>query len=114
MTALEAFQSTPDARVDVAVTAYRRATYLREAIESILGQSYSGWALRICHNGVGGGPIEEAARAYLDDPRISYLTTGRELPLAESWTNAIRQGTSPYVALLNDDDRWHPTFLETR
>jgi glycosyltransferase involved in cell wall biosynthesis len=102
------------ARVDVAITAYRRAAYLREAIESVLEQSFSDWRLRISHNGLGGGAIEEAARPYLDDPRVDYVATGRELPLAESWSAAIGRGTAPYVALLNDDDRWHRGFLETR
>jgi glycosyltransferase involved in cell wall biosynthesis len=107
-------ESSDSAVVDVAITAYRRSTYLPEAIESVLGQTFSDWRLRICHNGTGGGAIEAAAKAYLDDPRVSYVTTGRELPLAESWTKAIRHGTARYVALLNDDDRWHPTFLRTR
>jgi hypothetical protein len=103
-----------DALVDVAITAYRRATYLREAIESVFAQTYAGWRLRICHNGVGGGDIEKVTRPYLDDSRVSYVTTGHELPLAESWTTAIARGTAPYVALLNDDDRWHPGFLGAR
>ena len=114
MSAHELVELEPHARVDVAITAYRRATYLSEAIESVLAQSCSDWRLRICHNGMGGGAIEQAATPYLSDPRVSYVTTGRELPLAESWTNAIRHGSAPYVALLNDDDRWHPTFLEAR
>lgn len=100
-------------RVDVGIPAYRRADYIAEAIESVLAQTLPDWRLTICDNGVGGGAIEEAVHPYLADPRVSYYASGRELTLGENWTAAI-QGTSAYVGLLNDDDRWHPSFLEVR
>lgn len=110
--------SSEDARsaaiVDVAITAYRRAAFIGEAIESVLDQRFDRWRLTICDNGPGGGEIEEIAATYLSDTRVSYLTTGDELPLAENWTKAIGCGRAPYVALLNDDDRWHPDFLGAR
>lgn len=100
-------------RVDVGVPAYRRADFLAEAIESVRAQTLTDWRLTVCDNGPGGGPIEDAVRPYLNDPRIAYRSSGREVTLAENWTAAI-QGTAPYVGLLNDDDRWHPRFLEVR
>lgn len=101
-------------RVDIGLTAYRRTTYIAEAIESVLAQTFDGWRLTICDNGAGGGEVAEAVSSYLADPRISYRATGRELPLAANWTNALNQGSAPYVAVLNDDDRWHPDFLRVR
>ncbi|MDQ3671855.1 MAG: glycosyltransferase [Actinomycetota bacterium] len=100
--------------VDVGLTAYRRATFIGEAIESVLGQTFDHWQLTICDNGVGGGEIERVVQAYLDDPRVSYRATGRELSLAENWTSALNQGNGRYAAVLNDDDRWHPGFLRAR
>jgi glycosyltransferase involved in cell wall biosynthesis len=107
-------ESRASASVDIGLTAYRRATYLAEAIESVLAQSFPDWRLVVCDNGPGGGEIEHVVRRYLDDDRISYLATGRELPLAENWTNALNQGTAPYTAVLNDDDRYHPDYLARR
>jgi glycosyltransferase involved in cell wall biosynthesis len=100
-------------RVDVGITAYRHADFLPEAIESVLAQTLTDWRLTVCDNGPGGGAIEGAVRPYLDDPRIAYRPSGREITLAENWTAAIR-GAAPYVGVLNDDDRWHPRFLEVR
>jgi glycosyltransferase involved in cell wall biosynthesis len=100
-------------RVDVGIPAYRRADFIVEAVESVLAQTLDDWRLTICDNGAGGGAIEEAVQPYLADPRVSYRASGRELTLGENWTAAI-QGGSAYVGLLNDDDRWHPGFLEAR
>ncbi len=101
-------------RVDVGLTAYRRVTFIDQAIESVLEQTYPHWRLTICDNGPGGGDVERVAERYLDDPRVSYRATGRELTLPENWTSALNQGTAPYVAVLADDDRWHPDFLRAR
>jgi len=103
-----------DVSVDIGLTAYRRATYVREAIDSVLAQTFEGWRLTVCHNGPAGGEIQEAVEPYTSDPRVSYKATGRDLPLAQNWTNALNQGTAPYVAVLNDDDRWHPDYLRSR
>jgi glycosyl transferase family 2 len=100
-------------RVDVGIPAYRRADFLAEAVESVLAQTLTDWCLTICDNGPGGGPIEDAVRPYLGDPRVTYRASGREMTLADNWTAAI-QGSAPYVGVLNDDDRWHPQFLEVR
>jgi glycosyltransferase involved in cell wall biosynthesis len=100
--------------VDIGLTAYRRDTYLADAIESVLAQSYPAWRLTICDNGVGGGAIERTVTPYLSDDRISYRPTGRDLSLAANWTNALRQGSGPYVAVLNDDDRYHRDCLARR
>jgi glycosyltransferase involved in cell wall biosynthesis len=103
-----------DVVVDIAIPAYRRATYIGEAIESVLAQTFDRWRLTVCDNGPGGGEIEQAVRPYLSDPRVSHTPSGAEISLAENWTRAIRQGTGTYVAILSDDDCWHPDFLGAR
>jgi glycosyltransferase involved in cell wall biosynthesis len=106
--------SATEPSVDIGLTAYRRTTYLAEAIESVVAQTFQNWRLTVCDNGPGGGAIEDLTRSYLSDARVTYLATRRELPLAENWTNALSQGTGRYVAVLNDDDRYHPDFLRRR
>lgn len=103
-----------DGLVDIGVPTYRRTTYLAEAIESVLAQTLGRWRLTVCDNGSGGDDVQRVVEPYLSDPRISYVASGRELSLAENWTRAILEGTSPYVALLNDDDRWHRDYLGRR
>ena len=100
--------------VDVAITAYRHARYVGEAIESVLAQTLGEWKLTIFENGPGGGEIERAVAPYLSDPRVAYRSSGAELTVDANFTRAIRHGAAEYVALLHDDDRWHPDFLAAR
>jgi glycosyltransferase involved in cell wall biosynthesis len=100
--------------VDVAITAYRHARYVGEAIESVLAQTFGDWRLTIFENGPGGGEIECAVAPYLSDPRVAYRASGAELTVDANFTRAIRHGTATYVALLHDDDRWHCDFLAAR
>ena len=100
--------------VDVAIPAYRRTTFLGEAIESVLAQTFAAWQLRIIDNGPGDGAVRDAVEPYLSDARVSHHASGQEISQAENWTLAINLGSSPYVALLNDDDRWSPDFLRRR
>ena len=103
-----------DPVVDVAITAHRRATFLRDAIDSVFEQTYEHWQLTICESGAGGGEIETTVEPYLSDRRVSYAPSGDDLSLAENWTRAIRTGSGAYVTILNDDDRWHSDFLRAR
>jgi len=100
--------------VGVAVPVRRRADYVGAAIESVLEQSYPHWRLIVSENGHGGGAIERAVTPYLTDGRVSFVSTGSDLPASESWSTAIARTSGTYVALLNDDDVWHPQFLERR
>lgn len=106
--------SSPDVVVDIGITAYKRATFVRDAIDSVLAQTFDRWLLTIYENGPGGGEIEDAVRPYLSDPRVSFQPSERQLPFADNWTRAIRAGSGRYVALLHDDDRWHDDFLRRR
>lgn len=100
--------------VNVAITAYRHARYVGEAIESVLAQTFGDWRLTIFENGPGGGEIEQAVAPYRSDPRVAHRASGVALTVDANFTRAIRHGTATYVALLHDDDRWHPDFLATR
>jgi glycosyltransferase involved in cell wall biosynthesis len=88
------------------------APYLDEAIGSVLGQTHGEWSLFVSENGP--GELEERVRPYLDDPRVRFSPTGEDLGAARNHTRLIQNGTAPYVAILHDDDRWDPEWLERR
>jgi glycosyltransferase involved in cell wall biosynthesis len=100
--------------VDVVVTAYGRPGYLREAIESVIAQTYSAWRLTIGENGPGGGELEAAVAPYLSDPRVRFVVSGRDVGASRNAANLVGQTTARYVGLLHDDDLWDTGFLERR
>jgi glycosyltransferase involved in cell wall biosynthesis len=101
-----------DVLVDVGIPTYGSPRYLREAIEDVAGQTFAGWRLTISDNG--GGNAEEAVRPYLTDPRISYSRNPENIGLTGNLSKLVRESEAKYVALLHDDDRWEPRFLERR
>jgi glycosyltransferase involved in cell wall biosynthesis len=107
-------ERSPEPAVDIGMPAFRRPQFIGEAIESVLSQTHANWRLVVSENGPGGGEVEAAVRPYTDDPRIRYVATGENLGPAANWTRLIQAGSSPYVTLVQDDDRWDPDFLSNR
>jgi len=87
---------------------------VREAVESVLGQTFEGWRLVISEDGPDGGPVAEAVAPYLGDPRVRYASMGSPAGAVANMTALVNSGSAPYVALLHDDDRWEPGFLARR
>ena len=100
--------------VDVGIPTFGEPRFLAEAIESVLSQTFTGWQLTISENGPGSAAVAAVVEPYLADPRVRYVTTGANLGGPRNSTRLIQSGSAPYVALLHDDDRWAPEFLERR
>jgi glycosyltransferase involved in cell wall biosynthesis len=94
--------------------AYGRPRFIREAIESVLAQTYTNWRLVVSENGPGGGEVEAVVRPYTSDPRVRYIATGQNLGPATNWTRVLQSGTAPYFTLIQDDDTWDADFLVRR
>jgi glycosyltransferase involved in cell wall biosynthesis len=105
---------TIDTLVDVGIPTFGEPRFLVEAIESVLAQTLTAWRLTISENGPGSAAVAATVEPFLSDPRVRYVTTGRNLGGARNSTTLVRTGSAPYVALLHDDDRWAPEFLERR
>jgi glycosyltransferase involved in cell wall biosynthesis len=90
------------------------APYIGEAISSVRAQTYADWQLLVSENGPDGSELHERLAPYLADERVRYSATGGDLGAAQNHTRLLRAGDAPYVAILHDDDRWDPGFLERR
>jgi glycosyltransferase involved in cell wall biosynthesis len=100
--------------VDVGIPTYGRPRFVVEAIESVLAQTHADFRLLVAEDGAGGGEIAAALAPYLEDRRVRYEPSGAHLGAASNMSRIIESGEAPYVAILHDDDRWHPTWLESR
>lgn len=90
-------------------------SYIREAIESILSQTYTGWELLMVDDGSTDGS-SEIARQYAQQypEKIRYFEhEGHQNRGASASRNlALRNARGKYIAFLDGDDVWLPFNLE--
>mgnify|MGYP005837720585 CR=1 FL=1 len=93
--------------VSVVIPTYNRAQFLREAIESVLAQTFTGWELIVVDNGSTDGTATLCA-SY--GPKLTYLLEQRQGPAAAR-NRGIAAARGEFVAFLDDDDIWLPEKL---
>lgn len=96
--------------VSVVVPIYNRTCYLPDTLNSLIGQTHADWACVM----VDDGSTEDVASATADvvDARFRLLRqTNQGNAAARNAGIAAMQST--YVACLDSDDVWEPTFLAT-
>lgn len=97
--------------VSVIVPTCNRPDRLREALQSVLAQSYRDFEIIVVNDGavdVGG-----AVDALNTDGRITLIKHDRNRGLAAARNTGIRMARGKYIAYLDDDDRYLPDHLET-
>lgn len=96
------------------VTADHHAPYIREAVDSTLGQTFTEWELIIVDDGPAGAVAEKVA--CYSDPRIYYVRQehiGVER-LGATYNRALALAKSPLIAILEGDDYWPANKLEVQ
>lgn len=92
------------------VIPFYRARYLRDAIASVRAQTFTDYELVVVDDG--SPDREEVERlAVSEDARIRYLRQENQGPAAARNT-ALRAARGQFVAFLDSDDTWEPTYLQ--
>lgn len=88
---------------------YNRAYIIREAVESILAQTYSDWELVI----VDDGSTDRTKELFegIGDPRIRYYNQENKGPAAAR-NKALKLVKGDWIAYLDSDNTLFPNFLE--
>ncbi len=95
-------------RVSVIIPTYNRSGYLRQAIKSVLAQTFEDFEIVV----VDDGSTDDTAAvvASFDDPRVVYLrqdNAGRSM----ACNAGLKQARGEYLAFLDDDDLYLPEKL---
>jgi glycosyltransferase involved in cell wall biosynthesis len=102
--------SSPPPRVSVVIPCYNSAEFIAETLASVFAQTFRDHEVIVVNDGSPDTPAFEAAIApYL--PRLVYLKQRNTGP-SGARNNAIRAARGEFVAFLDSDDHWLPTFLE--
>ncbi len=99
--------------VSVIMSAYNCASYIDEAIDSILKQTLREWELIICDDGSADGTwavISKYRKKYPE--RIIALKNKENRKQAYSRNRCIKKARGQYIAIMDADDLCDPTRLE--
>ncbi len=96
-------------RVTVAMPIYNAGKYLRLAVLSIVGQTFTDWELLIIDDGSTDNALQNIAD--IDDARIRIVHDGANLGLAARLNQAIDLARGQYLARMDQDDvSWPQRF----
>jgi len=97
----------------IAIPTKNRPDRLRQAIRSVLEQSFPDFELIVCDNS---DPQEQVKTAAVvgefNDRRIVYAQTNGRLSMPDNWEHAMSLPRGEYVGILTDRSVYHPHTLE--
>src|SRR5215216_2838242 len=103
------------AEVTVVMIFYNGEEFIREAIESVIGQSYSDWELILVDDGSRDGSreiAEEYSERWPEKVRVLQHENGENRGISASQNLGIRNARGKYIAFLDSDDVWLPEKLK--
>ena len=106
--------SAPQPLVDIVTPVYNGGRYLRECIESVVGQRYANWRYLIVNNCSTDDTLAIAREYAQRDSRIRIYDNADFLPIVENHNRAIAliDDECTYCKPLMADDRLFPECLE--
>jgi GT2 family glycosyltransferase len=97
--------------VSVIIPTFNRAYLLREAVQSVLDQTYRDLEVIVVDDGSTDGTQDSVANWFGADPRVRYAAQANQG--ASAARNAgLDLATGGYIAFLDSDDSWKPWHLE--
>ncbi len=89
---------------------YNGAAFLREAVHSVLAQTFRDWELIILDDGSTDGSVEWLQS--LDEPRLRVLESAH-IGIVENWRRSLQIDKAVWMTFLGQDDVFDAHFLET-
>lgn len=99
-------------KVNVFMPCYNSEKYIGQAIESILGQSYTDFELVIIDDGSTDNGVEIIKKYALNDSRIRLLKNGVNRGIVFTRNKGLDECQCDYMALMDSDDIATPDRLE--
>ena len=99
-------------KVSVIITSYNYEQYIKEAIESVLNQTYSDFELIVIDDCSTDNSVNVIKQ--FNDERIKFIQNEQNIGLKGSMQRAISICTGDWIAFLESDDTWFPETLEKR
>jgi len=100
-------------KVSVIIPTYNRPKLIQRAIKSVLNQTYQNFEVVIIDDSQD-NETEKVVNDILNDKRIKYIKNQVKKNVSFARNEGVRESSldSKYIAFLDDDDEFLPTFLE--
>jgi glycosyltransferase involved in cell wall biosynthesis len=108
--------ATSGPRVALGMTLHNHAEHLREALDSLLAQTYPEFGLVLLDD-ASADDTEAIAREYeRRDPRVRYFRHATRQAMIATWREVVDIASREFpsvelFAWVSDHDRWHPRWL---
>ncbi len=99
--------------VTVAMTIYNEERWLRQAIESLLEQSYMDLEILILDNASTDGSSAIAAEFAEREPRVQHIRHERNLGANENYHQGVLRAGGEYFLMAAGHDLWNTNYVET-
>jgi len=96
--------------VSVIIPVYNVAPYVREALDSVVNQTYRNLEVLIIDDGSTDGS-SQICDSYKSDPRVTVIHQ-KNGGLSNARNTGLDHATGDFIAFLDPDDAWHPSFIE--
>ena len=98
------------AKVTVCICTYNRAEMLKEALQSVINQTYQDMTIMVLDN-CSADNTKDIAESF-GDPRVVYVCNEKNLGLYGNWNRALEICQTEYLNIFHDDDRMFPWMIE--
>jgi hypothetical protein len=98
-------------KVSVIIPCYNQASFLSEAIQSIIHQTHGNWECIIVNDGSPDDTESIAQKWCSIDSRIKYVYQKNQ-GLSSARNFGIQNAVSKFILTLDADDKYAPTFIE--
>jgi len=95
--------------ISVVMPLFNKVAFVEKAITSVLSQTYQDFELLIVNDGSTDSSLQKVAG--FEDVRIKILSTHNK-GVSAARNTGVKEAVNDYVALLDADDWWAPTYLE--
>lgn len=98
-----------DPRFSIVIPTYNRSASVLDTLQSCFEQTFTDLEIVVVDDGSSDDTRE--VLATLDDPRLTVVHQDNAGPAAAR-NHGMKVARGQYIAFLDSDDRWYPTFLE--
>jgi glycosyltransferase involved in cell wall biosynthesis len=98
--------------ISILIPSYNHARYMRTCLATVRSQTFRDWEVILLDDGSTDDSLEVAEAIAAQDRRIRVERNPQNLGTYGTEQRALDMAQSPYIAILNSDDLWHPEKLE--